>query len=228
MILRSSGHSPAYLSTENGELSFLLVYPPQGDLESKKGICPADSSLNLEWLKFFKKTFSEHSKDGRMKLKVQGFASSAPVLLNGDTTESNSLNLEIANQRAEALIYFLTTEPYDSIKCKSALDNHSRWGREEGKPYTRGRPDTLEWKDSSFTVTYADSPCVQWKKSHFIVTYKPWQNYDDMVNAKPVQDKKRLDLEFLNRSVQIIIEEGDCWTKTKAEPPAEDNTGHSN
>ena len=215
ILLRSSGLSSAYLSGKGDTIS--LVYPPQGNLNSKKGICPEDD--NLIWLKLFKQAILKCAEDRLkkqqpLKLKVQGFASAAPVLLNGDTTNSDSLNCEIANQRAEALIYFLTTEPYNSTKCKSALDNDGRWGREEGKPYARGRPDTLEWKDSSFTVTYADSPRVQWKRSHFIVTYKPWQNYDDMEKVKPVQDSLRLDLEFLNRSVQIIIEEGDCWTKS--------------
>ena len=67
-----------------------------------------------------------------------------------------------------------------------------------------------------FDVTCEMRPdtTIVWKRTNFDVAHKPWQNHREMVNAKPVQDSLRLDLEFLNRSVQIIIEEGDCWTKS--------------
>ena len=195
---------------------FSLIYE-EGDLETKKGICPEGS--NLEWLKLFKTTILDSPKDGRIKMNVQGFASVAPVPVNGiiNDRQSDTLNCEIANQRAEALIYFLTTEPYDSTKCRSALDNHGRWGREDGKPYTRGTPDTLVWKDSGFTVTYDDSQRVQWEGSNLTVTYKPWESYDEMAENKPLQnppknlqnpqeeEDRQLDREFLNRSVRITI-----------------------
>lgn len=204
-----------------------------GNLEIEDGICPEGS--NLEWLRLFKTAITDSlkDKDGYLKLKVRGFASVAPVLVNGDTTKSNSLNCEIANRRAEALIYFLMLPDsisYDSTKCRSALDNDGRWGREEGKPYTRGRPNTLAWKDSGFTVTYDDSQRVHWEGPNFTVTYKPWKSYEEMKPDKPMQnpqeggDRQR-DLEFLNRSVQIIIEEGSDRTEMMPAPPAEDNTG---
>ena len=106
------------------------------------------------------------------------------------------LNCEIANQRAEALIYFLMLP--DSIsyypeECKKALN------------------DSLIWASVK-----SDSI---WDGQGFTVTYKPWESHEKMAQAKPVQDSLRLDLEFLNRSVQIIIKGGDCWTKSV------DNTG---
>ena len=87
-------------------------------------------------------------------------------------------------------------------------------------------PDTAKWKALHFDVkidttesgtrlTFAmsDSNPVKQKGKGFDITYKPWQSYEEMAKAKPVQDSLRLDLEFLNRTVQIIIEESGCLTK---------------
>ena len=206
MILRSSGYSPAFLSSNKD--TFLLVYPPQGNLINKKGICPADNSQNLEWLKFFKKVFTECSKD-TIKLRIQGFASAAPVTVSGviDTT-SDSLNCEIANQRAEALIHFLMLPPdsiYTEKKCKDVLDNSSIWKHAES--------------DSTWKVPDSD----------VTVIYEPWTSPAMMKEAKPVRDSLRLDLEFLNRSVQIIIEEGGCLEeKVPASQQAMDNAENTN
>ncbi len=211
--------------------SFSLVYR-EGNLETKEGICPEDS--NLEWLELFKQAISDDSKDRHLKLTIKGFASVAPVPVNGIINDkSDTLNCQIANERAEALIYFLMTEPYDSTKCRPALKDDDRWGREEGKPYTRGRPDPLAWTGSGFIVNYDDAQRVHWEGPNLTVTYKPWKNYKEMKNNKPLKnppgkEDRQLDREFLNRSVQIIIEEVSYRTKTKAESPAEDNTGHSN
>ena len=188
IILRSSGYSPAYLSEKGTRIS--LVYPPQGNLRSKRGICLEGD--NLIWLKLFKKAFSAKcsNEEGRVRLKVQGFASIAPVTVNGDSM-SNQLNCEIANERAEALIYFLKladTIQYTTKGCKATLD------------------DSLIWKGR------AKSDSI-WKAPGFDVTYKPWPSYAEMDSAKPAQDSRRPDLEFLNRTVQIIIEDGGCLTK---------------
>ena len=215
--------------------SFSLVYR-EGNLETKEGICPEDS--NLEWLELFKQAISDDSKDRHLKLTIKGFASVAPVPVSGIINDkSDALNCEIANQRAEALIYFLTTEPYDSTECKTVLNDSLRWGREEGKLCTRGRPDPLAWTGSGFIVNYDDSQRVHWKGPNLTVSYKPWESYDKMNKEKPLKnppensknkEDRQLDREFLNRSVQIIIEEVSYRTKTKAESPAEDNTEQSN
>ena len=230
----------------NKGTQFLLVYQ-EGNLKTKKdsletegGIYPEGS--NLEWLKLFKAAISDSpkDKDGHMKLKVQGFASVAPVLVNGDTTKSNILNCEIANQRAEALIYFLMLPdsiPYDSTKCKSALENSSMWGRKENELCTRSAmPDTSTWREMGFDVTYEmrSDTTIVWKKTNFDVAHKPWQSYEKMDENKPLKnppensknkEDRQLDREFLNRSVRIIIEEGSDRTETMPAPPVEDNTG---
>ncbi len=236
ILLRSSGLSPAYLSGKGDTIS--LVYPPQGNLVSKKGICPEGD--NLIWLKLFKQAILKCSEDNLMELKVQGFASAAPVRVNGDTTKSNSLNREIANQRAEALIYFLMLPdsiPYDSTKCKSALENSSMWGRKENELCTRSAmPDTSTWREMGFDVTYEmrSDTTIVWKKTNFDVAHKPWQSYEKMDENKPLKnppensknkEDRQLDREFLNRSVRIIIEEGSDRTETMPAPPVEDNTG---
>ncbi len=47
--------------------------------------------------------------------------------------------------------------------------------------------------------------------------YEPWQSHAKMNEAKLVKDgtlnNRRKGLEFLNRTVQIIIEDGGCLTK---------------
>lgn len=166
---------------------FSLVYR-EGDLETKEGICPEGS--NLEWLKLFKAAISDSlkDKDGRLKLKIQGFASIAPVPVNGIINDkSDTLNLQIANERAEAVIYFLTLadNKYDQESCVAVLDS---------KKYA---------KDSTWTGT------------NFDVSYKPWESYDKMNKEKPLKnppedsknkEDRQLDREYLNRSVRIIIE----------------------
>ena len=196
---------------------FSLVYK-EGDLKTKKGICLEDSTedSNLEWLELFKQAISDGSKDRRLKLNVKGFASVAPVPVNGiiNDKQSNSLNLQIANERAEALIYFLMlpdSRSYDQKECKAVLKNG------------------LIWQDMK--------PDSTWEGTNFDLAYKPWESYNEMDNKKPLknplenlqkEEGRQLDREFLNRSVQIIIEEVSYRTKTTPESPREDNTGQSN
>ncbi len=92
---------------------YSLFYRSQGDLATKEGICPTDSNL-VNWLTSFKSAISSCSEDSaKVSLKVQAFASTAPVTKksNLNPATSNMFNREIANQRAQAIIYFLTTEP---------------------------------------------------------------------------------------------------------------------
>lgn len=206
-----------------------------GNLKAEDGICPEGS--NLEWLRLFKTAITDSlkDKDGYLKLKVRGFASVAPVLVNSDPTKSNSLNCEIANRRAEALIYFLMLPDsisYDPEGCKKALENSSMWGREENELCTRkAMPNTSTWREMGFDVTYEMRPdtTIVWKRTNFDVSYKPWQSYEDMEEDKPAKgsspQSRQRDIEFRNRSVQITIEEGSDWTETIPAPPAENNTG---
>ncbi len=203
----------------------------------------------------FKKSIIECSEKERVKLKIRGFASVAPV--GPDSTKSKIFNYQIATERAEALIYFLMLPPdsiYTKTKCKDVLDNISIWGRNKENG-TRVDPDTLWWKESlgvtvstekvsseevncesksclrhTFSVSVSD---INQKRKGFDVIYEPWQSYGQMKNEKPADDGS-LDslryhqLEFLNRTVQVIIEEGGCLTKEVPEvPKVEDNAGKS-
>jgi len=140
-------------------------------------------------LKLFKTAISDGSKDRHLKLKIQGFASIAPVRVNGDPTKSYTLNCKIANERAEALIYFLTLadgKTYNLDTCKAALKDSRIWqGRAESDSIWEGRGFTLD--------------------------YNPWEKYAEMAAKKPEKDNssqsRQRDLEFRNRSVRIIIEE---------------------
>ena len=229
-----------------------MAYASQGNLSTKTGICPEGS--HEEWLELFKKAIWECSKEERIKLKVQGFASIAPVTEKGqsepDSTKSNTYNYQIANQRAEALIHFLMLPPdsiYTEKKCKDVLDNGSIWERKKENG-TSVKPDSLWWENSwgvtvrtdtvrtekednkskplRFTFSVSASDTGEQKQKGFDVIYEPWQNHKDMKTEKPVNDGSRpkprhYSLEFLNRTVQIIIEEGGCPTKE------EDNAGKS-
>ena len=168
-----------------------MVYPPQGNLDDKQGICPKGD--NQIWLALFKNAIKKCANEReRVRLKVKGFASMAPVTEKGrskpEPVKSDTLNYQIAHERAEALIYFLTTESYTPQKCETALKNGWRWESE---------------KSNSANGDLG-----------FDITHETWPSYTDMKNAKIVDDgtpKNRLrDLEFLNRTVQIIIEEGGC------------------
>ena len=117
--------------------------------------------------------------------------------------KSDTFNYKIANERAEAIIYFLTladTIQYNPKRCKAALNDSLIW---------RGYPE----------------PDSTWEGQGFTVTYNPWESYAKMTEAKLVKDgsldNRRRDLEFLNRTVEIIIEDGGCLTKPV------DNAGNS-
>ena len=177
-----------------------LYYRSQGDLEKKKGICPEDSSL-VEWLTLFKQALSECSENKQVGLKIRAFASTAPVTEKGrpkpEKVKSDTFNYQIANERAEALIYFLMSEDpksYTLRKCQDALNGGWIWGRAK-----------------------SDSTGSTWVGEGFKVTYKPWLSHAEMTDAKLVKDgswiARRPSLEFLNRTVEIIIEEGGCLTK---------------
>ena len=235
IVLNSRDFSPSYLFEKGTQFS--LVYASQGSLSTKTGICPEGS--NEEWLKLFKKSITECSKEEQVKLKIRGFASIAPVNVKEqskpDSAQSDTLNYQIANQRAEALIYFLTLPesiPYAPEKCEAALDSSSIWGR-NNELGPRVMPDTARWNTLGFNVineletrrrlTFAmsDANPVKQRGKGFDVIYEPWQSYGEMKKNKPVNDGSRpkprhYPLEFLNRTVQIIIEEGGCLTKDAA------------
>ena len=183
---------------------FSMVYQSNGDLKSKTGICP--DSLMLNWLKLLRNAIDKCPRDAdpRLLLEVQSFSSSAPVLVNGNRDNSRKLNCEIANQRAEAVLHLMTTKSEDSFKpeaCRTVLEDWRRWGRKEGSLCTR------EKKKFHFGVD---------DKLNFDIVYSPWQDPENMANARPVdnvtEDSWRfLEAELFNRAVQIVVKNDACW-----------------
>ena len=250
IVLNSSDFSPSYLFEKGTRFS--LAYTSPGSLSTKTGICPKGS--NEEWLKLFKKSIIECSEKERVKLKIQGFASVAPI--GPDATKSKIFNYQIANERAEALIYFLMLPPdsiYTEEKCKDVLNNNSLWERNKENG-TRVKLDSPWWKAWGVTVsteevspeknksesksrlrhTFAVSDSdTKHKGKGFDVIYEPWQSYEKMKDAKPADDgslpkPRYYPIEFLNRTAQIIIEESGCLTKeVPAVPKVEDNAEES-
>lgn len=179
---------------------YFLFYPPEGDLNTKKGICPDKESLKN--LSNFKSAIAECSGNGpRLEIEVKAFASIAPVKVDGKGDCSDLLNCEIANQRAEAVVGMLVggQENLDFENCKTMLRDN-KFGRQPEKLCTR---ETNIRKSLRLT------------NKHFDVIYSPWPNYKTMIDARPVDDgtlsSRRHKAEFLNRAVQIVVNNEVCW-----------------
>ena len=179
---------------------FFLFYPPEGDLKTKKGICPDKESLKN--LSKFKSAIAECSENGpRLEIEVRAFASIAPVKVDGNDDCSDLLNCEIANQRAEAVVGMLIEEQEDLNfeNCKTILRDN-KYGRQPGKLCTRETNDCNS---------------LRLKSKHFDVIYSPWHSYKKMIDARPADDgtlsSRRQKAEFLNRVVQIVVNNDVCW-----------------
>ena len=179
---------------------FSLVYPPHANLDTKEGICPDE--YNRKWLKLFKNAIRECAKrESPLKLEVRAFSSVAPVAVAGNYDQSDQWNCEIANQRAEAVVGFLTsTEEINEEACETILAN-SKWRHREREPCTRQITEIQFGSGDELPVD---------------VIYRPWQQYKDMIDVRPVNDgrvghQRIHELEFLNRVVQIIVKNDSCW-----------------
>ena len=195
MVMDPTEPPPNYLFEKGGRIS--LVYPPQGDLNDKDGICPRGE--NLEWLKLYRRAISGCKNGDPVKLTVQGYASTAPVSVSGIVDTTDTLNCRIANQRAESLIYFLTLADiadYSVDSCTAALESGRIWAGQAKSDST--------WKIPGINVS---------------LSYKRWLNYSQMHSAKLVNDGSREEpkrfLQFLNRTVLITIEDGGCLTNAE-------------
>lgn len=166
---------------------YSLAYPDQGDRDEKKGICP--DPMTSEWLNEFKAAIAKYSKDeSRLQLEVRGFSSVAPVAEAGSRNRSNQFNREIANERAEAVVGFLTSG--DSCEKIFSESRDRKWERQKNNrgEFKFGIKEGLD----------------------FDVTYRPWQSYEEMTRHKPINDgpsggQRRPAVEFLSRAVQIIV-----------------------
>ena len=193
--------------------SFSLFYQI-GNLDDKTGICPEGS--NLKWLNQFKSALSDtlDNTDRPTKLTVQGFASREPVAVNDSVVNatSNTLNLRIANERAEAIVYYLTTGDIDA-------------NTNEANACSDALTDSQIWRADNF-----DPHANTWKETGFDLEFKPWTNWDSMDVKKPSKsltlgDNRQFDVEFLDRSIRITIDSNDNPRKsprgavTQAKPP---------
>ena len=180
---------------------FSLTYPPQGNLDSKVGICP--KGKNLKWIHMFKSAISElDASDCRLKLEIQAFASIAPVELTEENVpgpNSDWFNREIANQRGRALVEILTAEKkeFGFEECANVL-------RSSG-------PSAInEWGSNTDLINR------RWE-GHDVI-FKPWKSYDHMMDSRPVYDgvlgvERRHSAEFFNRVVMIIVTNESGWRR---------------
>lgn len=168
---------------------FAVGHPDNGSLKGLKGICPDQSQI--AWLEEFKKAVIACAKsaDRPLLLNVRGFASIAPVASNG-TKSSDDGNLAIANRRGRLIAQFLADEREDFGDCKSEVEKLCP-GKETG-----------------------DEDCLS-KDGKYIVRYRNWPNYRTMRRSSPVNDGDRLPprsrMEFLNRTVHIVVMNNACW-----------------
>lgn len=191
--------SPSPGPSEQVHVMYQLVYPPHGDLDTKNGICPDGQEYHsLEWLGMFKPAVRQCAGgEERLKLEVAGFSSIAPVAMAGGHESSGLLNCEIANQRAEAVVGFLIEEEYH---CEEFLRS-SLWERPENKLCTRKMDEYRFGREHGLP---------------YDITYRPWQNHEKMEQSRPVNDgtlggDRRYPSEFLNRGVQITVNNDTCW-----------------
>ena len=183
-------HSQPAKTLEEPLVVYSLAYPEQGRRKIKAGICP--DSRASEWLNEFKAAVVEYSRDSqdgpRLQLEVRGLSGVAQVTEAACRNRSDQCNCDIANERAEAVVGFLTSD--DS--CTDVL-NEQRWESPGNDPCLRPKK---EFKLST--------------QHGFDVIYRPWQSYEEMMRHKPINDgssdgKRRPAVEFLRRAVQIMV-----------------------
>ena len=181
---------------------FAVAFPHQGDLRTNEGICP-DAS-HSPWLQHFKKAILACAAldTEPLKLTVKGYASVAPVKQKDSKTDISKFgNLEIANRRGFAVANFLASshETFRPEECKTAVSRFMCDG-----------------------TTMPDGAC-HLKKRNYIVQFEPWQNYDQLRERVTMDDggrpnPRREFIEFLNRTVHIVVENNACERCPQASP----------
>ena len=189
-------------SFEKGTV-FSLVFPPEGDLRSKDGICPSDTAI--DWIRDFRAALATcpeaQGGDGKkLELEVKAYSSVAPVRADGSYHRSDALNCEIANQRASAIAHMLVARGEEYLTedhCKKKLEIAQ----------AKRKPGAL----CTGTEGMAEVP----SGPNFELTHTPWKSYGDMHEARPMDDgtteNRRPKAEIFNRVVQIIFKNDACW-----------------
>ena len=200
-LLQNHSH-PRYLFEEGAVFS--LLYPQQGDPASMVGICPAARD-NLAWLRHFKSALRQCRE--RPQIEVSGLASIAP----GHDKASALLNLQIANMRTVSVAAVLLAESTPdsaggNCLCGSSFSDDSL-----------ALADTLTAHCGGARDGNPDHP-IKHRGDHFDVSYTLWRTYETMHKNVQVNDESssadgdddRRALEFLNRTVQITIQNDMC------------------
>ena len=187
-------------SPMNTPVIFSILYP-HGSFKEPEGICPENGQYqSLEFLELFRDAINECPEtEPPLKLEIKGFSSIAPLDVGDAPFDPDLLNCEVANQRAEAVVGFFLSKPDDEYSCKESLDD-KRWKNNKKVLCKRKKNEFSFGKEDGLT---------------FDLVYKPWQNYDDLTQSKPVNDGtmdlRKRPAELLNRSVQIIVNNDSCW-----------------
>lgn len=210
-------HFPRYLFEEG--TVFSLLYE-KGDTADMSGICPTGD--NLEWLRLFKSAVGQctpradtgavpqDTSRERPQIEVSGLASVGPGHRDEDVDPDSAalLNLRIANMRTVSLAAVLLAEG-----TPSTLDSAERNCLCGSSFSDRSVADTLTAHCAGAKDGNPDHPIKLDEGKRFDVSYTLWSTYGMMHKNAPVNDEGTPAdsvLEFLNRTVQITIQNDVC------------------
>ena len=186
---------------------FSLHHVDDARPQKGKGICLDPPQQNL--LKEIRKAIENRVAKCKSAptFEVKGYASVAPMHVDGDASDSAKLNCKVANWRAAAVGTFLADPSADSEhqewwNCDAAETNFNSEHPNECGNFIK---ETLDGsKDAN-------------GKPLFRVEVHQWRQPDKMIESKPaddgeVPDPRRYDVEILNRVVRIEVPENFCGT----------------
>ena len=185
---------------------FSLAHVEDADPRTGGGICLGKPQRM--WLDEFRKAIGNCMKeakptdeDPKPVFKVTGYASIAPMHVDGDTGVSPRLNCKVANWRAAAVGAYLANPkeqgPNTRWRCEDVEDafnqnapnDTNQCGELYGGPNQEGNP--------------------------FHIKVRQWTTPSQMAKGKPADDgarpnDRRFDVEILNRVVHIEVPKGFC------------------
>lgn len=196
-----------------GGAVFSLAHVDDAQPKTGKGIC-----LGLPqqaWLKEFRAAIAncmedESSETNDTTFKVTGYASIAPMHVDGDIRDSRKLNCKVANWRAAAVGAFLANP--------SAKEYKKRWNcKHMGNDFNDSPIECGKLTEEPYEG-------IDSQGNQFFVDVHQWPTYDEMAKGKPADDgarpnDRRFDVEILNRVVHIEVPRDFCRA-TPAKLPA--------
>ena len=186
---------------------FSLAYVDDAQPRDGKGICLDEPQQ--EWLREFRaaisncmeeesETTGEGSGTDDVRFKVTGYASIAPMHVDPDMSAKQ--NCKVANWRAAAVGAFLANPDAEELK--------KRWSCEHmGDDFNRGPYECGELTKDPYEGMDAQG-------NPFLVDVHQWSTPDRMAEGRPADDgepnRRRFDVEILNRVVHIKVPLGFC------------------